>query len=333
MQPRDRVEAAISLEVADRPPVGVWGHDYVREWSPKDLADAHVRAQRRFGWDFVKFQPRATCFGEAFGAEFRPSGDPHEFPAFVRPAVQDPEELGRVEPVVASVGPLADQVEGIRLVAEALGPGVPVLQTAFSPLSVVDFMLPGEPKSVVPVLRSRPELVGRAMAAIAETMIDFARRSVAAGAAGIFYGVVGFASADVLSEAEYEELVLPHDVRVLEALPREAWFDVVHLCGPRIHAGLAERMPTNAVSWSVHEEGNPSLAEMVARSGHAAMGGIDQRTTLVDGPADAIGAQVEAAASANGGNGIMVAPGCSVPTTTPEAHLDAVAAAAGALAR
>jgi uroporphyrinogen decarboxylase len=331
MKPRDRVEAALALDIADRPPVSMWGHDYLREWSVKDLADSHIQAQRRFGWDFVKFQPRATCYGEAFGTEFRPSGDPHEFPVFVRPAVQDPQELSRIEPVPASVAPLADQVEAVGLVASELGPGVPVLQTVFSPLSVADFLVPGEgPKSILPALKEEPDAVTRAMRAIAETMIDFARRSIEAGAAGIFFGILGFAGDDVLSERDYEELALPHDLTVLTNLPSAAWFNVVHLCGPRAHFGLAGRFPAQAFSWSVHDEGNPSLAEGIERTGRAAMGGVAQRTTLVTGPANAIADEVRVAASSKGGRGILVAPGCSIPTETPVAHLEAVSKAAGA---
>ena len=38
MTGRQRVEAALAMEVADRPPVGAWGHTYREEWSPEDLA-------------------------------------------------------------------------------------------------------------------------------------------------------------------------------------------------------------------------------------------------------------------------------------------------------
>ena len=67
MDGRGRVQAAIAGRKADRPPVGAWGHTYKAEWSPRDLADITVERARKYGWDFVKFQPRATCFAEAFG--------------------------------------------------------------------------------------------------------------------------------------------------------------------------------------------------------------------------------------------------------------------------
>jgi uroporphyrinogen decarboxylase len=328
---RDRVEAARALDVADRPPVGVWGHDYGAEWSPRALADVHVAAQRRYGWDFVKFQPRATCFAEAFGADFRRSTDPDSHPDQIRPAIEVPEDLASLEAVSATVPPLADQVEGLRLTVEALGPDVPVIQTVFSPLSVADFLQGWGEKAIVPVLRDRPELVQTAMAQMVPTLIEFARASVAAGAAGVFFGVVGMASADVLSAEEYEALVLPFDLQVLEALPDAAWFTVVHLCGPGVHFELARRMPARAVSWSIHDEGNPSLADGLAAGGKAVLGGVAQRTTLQGGPVKAIEAEVRAAAGADGGRGVLVGPGCSIPPRTPPDHLRAMAGAAGIL--
>ena len=74
MDGRERVEAALTLGLGDRPPVGAWGHTYREEWSPEDLAAITVERARRFGWDFVKFQPRASSFAEAFGSVYKPSG-------------------------------------------------------------------------------------------------------------------------------------------------------------------------------------------------------------------------------------------------------------------
>ena len=96
MDPRTRVEAALSLGRPDRPPAAWWGHTYREEWSPADLAAVTVARQRAYASDFVKLQPRACCFAEAFGSEYRPSGEERTGPVLVRPAVSSPEDWSRL---------------------------------------------------------------------------------------------------------------------------------------------------------------------------------------------------------------------------------------------
>lgn len=324
MSREERVRAALALDIADRPPAGSWGHDHLAEWSPRDLARVTIAAQRRFGWDFVKFQPRATCFAEAFGARFGPSGDRLREPVLVEPAVKDRRDWGSLPEAGASAPPLADQVEALGLVAAELGAEVPVIQTVFSPLTVAGYLAGKDPGRTVHDLVEEPGLVGRALDRIAGALVDFAARSLEAGAAGVFFAISGYAAAGAMDLSTYRELALPHDLRVLESLPKSAWLNVLHLCGPRLHFDLARDLPLQAVSWSVHEVGNPSLADGIARSGRAAMGGVGQRSTLLAGPRSAIVEEARAAAGANGGRGVIVAPGCSVPPEVSPERLAAV---------
>jgi len=323
MDPQARVRAALSLERPDRPPAGWWGHTFREEWSPRDLADATVARQRAYGWDFVKLQPRASCFAEAFGSVYRPSDDASEGPVLVRPAVADPGDWARLPPVDTEASVLGDQVEALRIVVDTLGPSVPTVQTVFSPLTVAGYLVGEDRARMAEGLRDRSPRVEAALARIADTLADLAARSVAAGAVGIFYAISGFASADLLSLAEYEELALPHDVRVLAAVPEDAWFNVLHLCGPRLHFELASALHAQAVSWSIHEPGNPSLVEGRDRSARAVMGGIEV-DALVRGTPEALLEQGRTAVANTDGVGIIVAPGCSVPPGAPEENLEAV---------
>jgi uroporphyrinogen decarboxylase len=325
---RSRVEAALALERPDRPPAAWWGHTFREEWSPAELAEATVARQRGYAWDFVKLQPRASCFAEAFGSDYRPSGDDRTGPVLVRPAVSTPEDWSRLPAAGADAPALADQVEALRLVVERLGPSVPVIQTVFSPLTVAGYLAGEDKPRAVRDLRERPDLVGPALARIGNGLADFAARSVEAGAAGIFYAISGYASADLLSLREYERLALPHDRRVVDSLPSSSWFDVLHLCGPRIHVELATALASRAVSWSVHEPGTPSLAEGRTRIGRAVMGGVDHQGTLVRGTPEAVAEQVRAAIRDTGGAGLILAPGCSVPPDAPVENLRAFAASA-----
>jgi uroporphyrinogen decarboxylase len=326
MDPQARVRAALALDRTDRPPAAWWGHTFVEEWAPEALAAITVARRRAYGWDYVKLQPRACCFAQAFGSEYRPSGDSLTKPVLVAPAVTSSEDWLGLPEVDAGVPPLADQVEALRLVVDGLGPSVPVIQTVFSPLTVAGYLVGEDPSRAVAALRERSDRVSDALQRIADALIDFAGRSVAAGASGVFYAISGYASADLLSLDEYRRLALPHDRRVLGSVPNEAWFNVLHLCGARLHFEIASELRARAVSWSIHEPGNPSLVEGLERSGRAVMGGLDQTRTLLHGTPEDVAEQARGAVAATGGAGLLLAPGCSVPPEAPEGNLRAVTA-------
>ena len=240
--------------------------------------------------------------------------------------LDDWERLRLVNPDV-----LDEQARTLGLVVRGLGESVPVLQTVFSPLSVASYLVGRENRRLVREMRSSPEVVLPALNRIADALIDFSRKSVAAGAAGIFYAISGFATPDSMPVAVYDELALPLDLRVLQALPAEAWFNVLHLCGSHVNMDVARRLPVQAVSWSIHNQGNPKLGHARRVSGRAVMGGLEQRRVLVGGPQEAIEAQVrEAVADTGGGRGLLLAPGCSVPPRAPDRYLHAMMEAAAA---
>jgi uroporphyrinogen decarboxylase len=287
-----------------------------------------IERARQFGWDFVKFQPRASTFAEAFGSVYKPAGHRLKGPVMVSAAVPDLEAWGSVKLLNHKV--FDDQVESIGIVARELGPDVPVIQTVFSPLTVAGYLVGKSSSRVVRELRKHPEVVGPALDTIAHGLVDFSRRSVEAGAAGIFYAISGYASKDAMPEAVYRELVLPHDLKVLTHLPREAWFNVLHLCGSHLNFALARDLPTHVVSWSIHNQGNPSLAEGRKISGRAVMGGLGQRASLIYGPPPEVEAEARRAVAETGGRGLLLAPGCSVPPRAKDINLAAMVAAVAA---
>lgn len=322
MDGRGRVEAALAMDVADRPPVGAWGHTYREEWSADALAGRTVERARRFGWDFVKFQPRASCFAEAFGSTYRAAGHRLRAPVLVSAAVPDLDAW--VDVSLLNPKALEDQVESIGMVARELTSSVPVIQTVFSPITVGGYLVGKSQARVVRELRKHPDVVQPALARIAGELISFGRRSVEAGAAGIFYAISGYAGRGVMPEATYRELVLPLDAAVLGGLPSSAWFNVVHLCGSNLNFGLARDLPAQAVSWSIHNQGNPSLVEGRQMTGRAVMGGLSQQTALLHGPPADVEQEARRAVQETGGRGLLLAPGCSVPPRARDANLAAM---------
>ena len=103
MESLDRIRAALALEKPDRPPFTWWGHTFREEWAPDTLAAVTVERARTHAWDFVKLQPRASSFAEAFGSEYRPSGNAEEAPVLVRAGVQGLEDWARLPEVAGGL--------------------------------------------------------------------------------------------------------------------------------------------------------------------------------------------------------------------------------------
>jgi len=89
-------------------------------------------------------------------------------------------------------------------------------------------------------------------------------------------------------------------------------------------------LPAQAISWSVHNKGNPSLAEGRTISGLAVMGGLGQRASLLYGPPHEVEAEARRAVAETGGRGLLLAPGCSVPTRAKDINLAAMVPAIAA---
>src|SRR6266571_2688181 len=179
-------------------------------------------------------------------------------------------------------------------------------------------------------LHKHADVMEPALQRIADVLVDFSKRSVDAGAAGIFYAISGYASRDTMPEQLYRDLVLPLDLSVLERMPSGAWFNVAHLCGSNLHLGLSRDLPAQAISWSVHNQGNPTLVEGRRMSGKAVMGGLGQRATLLYGPPPEVEAEARKAMGETGGLGLLLAPGCSVPPRARDANLAAMVSAIAA---
>jgi uroporphyrinogen decarboxylase len=340
VDPRRRVEAAFRAETPpDRPPVTAWGHDFLAEWSPAALADSTIERARRFGWDLVKLQPRASCFAEAFGSDYRPSGNALEGPTLASWPIERVEDWRELPDVDASAPPLADQVEACARVVEAIGGERPVFQTVFSPFTVASYLaadgtaeatrrrpdlIAKDQRRAVEHLLARPDLMATALETIGAMLADFVRRSLAAGADGIFYGIGGAASSAALARSEYEKLLLPHDLALLEAIP-PGTLVIVHLCGAELHFDLARESRADAISWATAERGNPSLAEGRELCGLAVVGGVAEVSALVDGSPSDVRRAVRTAIDETGGRGVVVAPGCSVPPAAASANLAAMA--------
>jgi uroporphyrinogen decarboxylase len=84
--------------------------------------------------------------------------------------------------------------------------------------------------------------------------------------------------------------------------------------------------PVRAFNWANRDSGNASLADILAKSNRAVMGGIAV-ATLAEGTPERVATEVAEALAETGGKRFLLAAGCSIPPRTPEANLRAAPAA------
>lgn len=328
MDKRERVDAALRGAEVDRAPISFWGHDYLREWTAEGLAAAMLENYRTYDWDYMKVNPRASYHVEDWGATLRRTTDPNRGHTFTYAPVQGPGDWRTLRPLEADKGVLGEQLDALRLIRDDLRGEAYFIQTIFSPLSVAKYLVGNTPGPVKASIAEHPDALKAALEVITETFRTYATACLEAGASGIFFATTGWASADELTEDQYKDFGIPYDLRVLEAVAGRAPFNVLHNCGEHIFFDLLADYPVAAISWAATLPGNPSLGEGLRRTSKAAMGGVSEKTTLVDGTPEEVAAEVRRALEETGGRRVLLAPGCSIPPRTPPANLRAAAEAA-----
>ena len=324
MNKQERVRAALAGQPVDRPPVSFWGHDFFREWSPRDLAAYTVEFQRRHDHDFVKLNPRSTYYYEAWGNTYDRPDEPRQ-PRMLSNAVHSASELASLPEIDPGSGPFGEQTEALRLVVGELGGEADVVQTVFSPLSVAGRLAGEDVSGLRRWAVEDPAAVHTGLATITRVLARYAAQSVEAGAAGIFFATTDWATRDIADEDFYREFGRPYDLQVLQAV-RSAPFNIVHVCRGNNLLDLTLDYPCAAFNWATTDPGNMSLREALSRTKKAVIGGIDQRAVST-APAEQIVAQARAALEETGGRRFMLGAGCAISPLTPPETIDAVIAA------
>jgi uroporphyrinogen decarboxylase len=339
MNKRERVAAALVGGPVDRVPVSAWRHFVGREANAADLTAATLQFQRTFDWDWVKVNPRATHFAEAWGNTYDFDQYTSVVPKVTRVTLESPADLAKLRSVDPSGGAFAEELDALGRLRAELDGEAPIIQTVFSPLSVIawlaggpaGFEIPGLPASLPLVRRAideAPDALESALDAITTTLASYARTTREAGADGIFFAIVRLAREGYLTREEYARFGRPYDLRVLEAVAGAA-LNVLHVCGDQVYFDAVTDYPVHAISWNSQAPGNPSFRQAAEATDAAVMGGVDEATLPSSTPADVTRA-ANAALAETGGRRTLLAPGCSIDHRTSSDNLLALRDAARA---
>lgn len=322
---RERISAIVRGERPDRYAASFWRHFFHRESSAEGLAGAMVDFQRQFDWDFMKINPRADYHIEDWG--FRHEFSTSEFVKHRKTSfpVRSIEDWAKINPLPTTSPALAEHLLAIRLIRKAVGPGLPILMTVFTPLAIAGRMV-ADKQLLADHLRSDPTRVLQAVAAITATYKRFVVECRNAGADGIFYATTAWASEEMLTWAEYEKFALPFDFDVMSDLDSEA-LNLFHVCGSH---NMLKKLSVydyraSMYNWDDADPTNPTL-----QSGHgllpgkALVGGVDYRGWLVRSDAAEMDFLIDQLKQRHDPSTLIIGPGCAIDPATPAANLKAI---------
>lgn len=331
MNKEERVRAVIEGKTPDRIPVSVWFHFSADDQDPVSLADVTVETAEKYDFDFIKMMPFGNYGIQDFGAKLKIFCQPNKPVILAEPGIHSIDDYRNLAPISALQGTYGKQVEFARILAKKVKPGMPFIQTIFSPLTTLTKLSGGR---VLNDMREDPEAVHHALAVITAVTEDFIRYNIEAGVSGFFFATQNAQKA-MLSLDEFREFAEFYDLQVMGSYVKKTWFNVVHLHGLNVYFDeVLAKYPANVLNW--HDRNTaPSLAEARTLTEKPFLAGIRAATKLVDGKEvrddivkdgtpDEIIAHIHEAIASVDGKGLMIGPGCVVDQVCPEENLRAV---------
>ena len=315
---RERLQAAIEGEVADRPAVALWRHFPLDDQDPKALAEATAAFQRDYDFDFIKVTPASSFCLRDWGVEDEWRGSTEGTRDYTRRVIREIRDWSKLRVLDTESGALSDQLRCLDFLRQEVGSEVPIIQTIFSPLAQAK-NLAGQ-TTLVDHLHRDPELVEIGLDTITQSVLAFIDSARSLDIDGIFYAVqhASYAFFDRQSYARFGE---KYDWEILD-VAKSLWLNVLHLHGESIMFDLARNYPVQVVNWH-DQETWPDLKEGKGQTEAAVCGGIGRQTIALGDPQTINHEATEAIVSMDGGRGFILGTGCVVPVIAPRGNIKA----------
>ena len=288
----ERVRAALAGNEVDRVPASFWYHFTADKAHGEASVRAHIDFYRESGIDFLKVM--------------------NEHPYRTDVSIRTPGDWRRLRPAPLSAPFYREQLDELKRILDAVAGECLVITTLFGPFASGNH---ASGDLVTAHVRADPEPVSQGLAAIGDSLAEFALACVAAGAAGIYYSAQG-GEADRFTKDEFVRTIKPHDLTVLDAVKDQGEFHLLHICRDRVRLHLYADYPSHAVNWAATKN-NPGLQEGRELFQRTVVGGMDDRGVMANGTPGDIRAAVRQVIATFGTRGLIVGADCTLPTDVP----------------
>ncbi|HEV3261199.1 MAG TPA: uroporphyrinogen decarboxylase family protein [Gemmataceae bacterium] len=320
----ERITAVLAGRQPDRAPVSFWYHFGPEAiYGPRAVA-AHVRHVETYDLDFLKIM------------------DDNRYPRRATPSgvVAGIDDLDKLKVLKGDEDTFGRQLELIGQLARRFAGQLRMPTTVFNSwstlrrLTVPDDGQHGRPDlagtanprdaTMSQFLHLAPAALARALDVIAESLANFVRHALAAGADGVFLSVRDdWVDTQENGPGTYDRLVQPGDLKILAAAEHGA-FNILHVCGKALDFQRFAGYPVAVINWADRQAG-PAIADVAGRLRPAICAGLDHLGTMVSGSAEDCVREMADAVRQAGGRPIMIAPGCTFdPAAVPQENLHAI---------
>lgn len=292
MTKRERMETILRGEIPDQTPAGFWFH-YPSTYSVQEMAEAHLDLYRRTDMDIIKIM--------------------QDFPYPIQGGVQTLSDWRHVKvdgPDSSAFRKMAETAQRIR---EGSKGEVMLFQTMFSPFKAADSAF-GD-ALVMAHARENPRAVLEGVSALAEGLAEWAAAYLELGLDGIYYSAQ-FGEVGRFERTQWETLVKPSDLLVLERVKAQGGRSILHICGEpeydfRTHLDWFADYPGDLFNWSV-KDNSFSLEQGRELFRRPVLGGMNNKGNLISGAPEEIASEAQGILRSFGQKGFMLGADCTV---------------------
>src|SRR5215210_608340 len=153
-----RMDAALHNQPVDRPPVSLWRHFFECERTAEDLAGAMLAFHKKYDWDWMKVNPRASYHVEGWGVTTSyGAGGPLDKPQVTHYPIRSVADWGKLRPLSTTEGALDEQIEALERIGESLGGETYYIETIFSPLSIAADLVENPKVEIARLMKEEPQ--------------------------------------------------------------------------------------------------------------------------------------------------------------------------------
>lgn len=295
MNKTERVDCVLAGQTVDHPPLSLWYHFGIQHGGGEQFAQTTLDYFDHYDFDFLK----------VMNDYFYPA--PKGIKALATAA-----DLEKLEPIPNLADTVwKEQFQALKIIAGHLEHKAYFIDTVFDAWQSINRNLAAE--NMGRLMTDAPDALLAALERVNNNLIDYCRKVLSLGAAGIFLTIP--AGAEILTREEFIRYVKPFVRRLLEAIAPLGKMTTLHVHGKDLFFEDVLDLPAPIFNWWDRGPQGPSLSWVKERISGCVMGGIDQ-TIVARRTRAFLKNHVHEGKQLGGKQRFFLANGCSIDTWT-----------------